>query len=65
VVQVSQRGGQLGRRALGATHRVARGETLSQIARRYQVSLAELLDYNDMTMRSVIRVGQVINIPPR
>jgi len=46
-------------------HRVESGETLSEIARRYGVSLAELLDYNDLTMRSVIRAGEVVRIPPR
>jgi membrane-bound lytic murein transglycosylase D len=49
----------------GGSHRVQRGETLSQIARNYGVSLAELLDYNDLTNDSVIRVGQTVRIPPR
>ena len=47
------------------THRVARGETLSQIARAFRVSLAELLDYNDLTLGSVIKAGAVVKIPPR
>jgi len=46
-------------------HRVVLGETLSEIARRYGVSLAALLDYNDLTMQSVIRAGAVVKIPPR
>jgi membrane-bound lytic murein transglycosylase D len=46
-------------------HRVQPGETMSGIAKRYGVSLAELLDYNDLTMRSVIRAGNVVRIPPR
>jgi LysM repeat protein len=55
-----------GRSALdGGSHRVASGETLSEIARRYGVSLAALLDYNDLTTRSVIHAGQIIKIPPR
>ena len=41
------------------------GETTTQIAHRYGVSLAELLDYNDLDQRSVIRVGQIIKIPAR
>ncbi|HUL49346.1 MAG TPA: LysM peptidoglycan-binding domain-containing protein [Gemmatimonadales bacterium] len=49
----------------GGSHRVQRGETLSQIARQYGVSLAELLDYNDLSNDSVIKVGQVVRIPPR
>jgi membrane-bound lytic murein transglycosylase D len=46
-------------------HRVELGETMSEIARRYAVSLAELLDYNDLSMRSVIRAGDWVRIPPR
>jgi len=38
---------------------------LSQIARAYGVSLAELLDYNDLTLGSVIRAGAVVKIPAR
>jgi len=47
------------------THRVARGETLTQIARRYGVTLAELLDYNDLTSSSVLKVGEIVKIPAR
>ena len=66
-----------GRRALrrsGGRHgsRIAVGKDahrnacqMSGIARRFGVSLAELLDYNDLTMRSVIRAGDVVRIPPR
>jgi len=55
-----------GRSALdGGSHRVESGETLSEIARRYGVSLGALLDYNDLTTRSVIHAGQIIKIPPR
>jgi membrane-bound lytic murein transglycosylase D len=46
-------------------HRVQIGETMSGIARHYSVSLAELLDYNDLTMRSKIKAGDVVRIPPR
>jgi peptidoglycan lytic transglycosylase D len=56
-----------GRRAVatGDAHQVKPGETMSGIARRYGVSLAELLDYNDLTMRSIIKAGDVVRIPPR
>jgi membrane-bound lytic murein transglycosylase D len=57
-------GGEGGSRA-GGTHRVERGETMSEIARAYAVSLAALLDYNGLTMESVIRAGDVVRIPPR
>jgi membrane-bound lytic murein transglycosylase D len=50
----------------GATqHRVAFGETASGIARQHGVGLAALLEANDMTMRSVIRPGDVLRIPSR
>jgi peptidoglycan lytic transglycosylase D len=59
------RGGKGRTGSVGDSHRVEVGETMSEIARRYRVPLAELLDYNDLTMRSVIRVGDVVRIPPR
>jgi N-acetylmuramoyl-L-alanine amidase len=43
-------------------HRIARGETLSGIARRYQVSLATIRDANDMR-GSKLRIGKVLSIP--
>jgi membrane-bound lytic murein transglycosylase D len=46
-------------------HRVAAGETASGIARQHGVGLAALLEANDMTMRSVIRPGDVLLIPSR
>ncbi len=49
--------------SIDASHRVQSGETATQIARRYGVSLDALLDYNDLDRRSVIRVGQIIKIP--
>ncbi len=67
-VRVGGGGGGGGVTAVGDrpdAHRVVLGETLSEIARRYGVSLAALLDYNDLTMQSVIRAGAVVKIPPR
>ena len=50
----------------GATrHRVARGETASGIARQHGIGLTALLEANDLTMRSVIRPGDVLRIPSR
>ena len=50
----------------GATrHRVAAGETASGIARQHGVGLIALLEANDLTMRSVIRPGDVLLIPGR
>lgn len=46
-------------------HRVARGETASGIARRHGIALGALLEANDLTLRSVIRPGDVLLIPGR
>jgi membrane-bound lytic murein transglycosylase D len=46
-------------------HRVTRGETASAIARQHGIGLAALLEANDLTMRSVIRPGDVLRIPSR
>ncbi|AOR62571.1 N-acetylmuramoyl-L-alanine amidase AmiB [Pectobacterium wasabiae] len=49
--------------SLGATrHTVARGETLSSIARRYGVSLAAMRDVNKLN-KDIVWVGQRLNIP--
>src|SRR5690606_14821192 len=44
-------------------HRVARGETLSQIAARYRVSLTALAEANGLRDRHMIRAGQVLKLP--
>ncbi|HZE94957.1 MAG TPA: LysM peptidoglycan-binding domain-containing protein [Gemmatimonadales bacterium] len=46
-------------------HRVSAGETASGIARHHGVGLMALLEANDLTMRSVIRPGDVLRIPSR
>lgn len=46
-------------------HRVARGETASGIARQHGIALGALLEANDLTVRSVIRPGDVLLIPGR
>jgi N-acetylmuramoyl-L-alanine amidase len=43
-------------------HVIARGETLSQIAERYRVSLRELRRANELS-GDTIRIGQVLTIP--
>lgn len=47
------------------THRVRSGETPSQIARHYGVSLSSLLSANGLAMDSVIKPGQVLHVPER
>ncbi len=46
-------------------HRVAAGETASGIAKQHGIGLMALLEANDLTMRSVIRPGDVLLIPSR
>lgn len=47
------------------THRVARGDTLAKLARRYGTSIRAIQSANDMGRRTMIRVGQRLRIPAR
>lgn len=49
--------------AAQGVHIVQRGDTLTNIASRYGVNLADLLQANGMTMNSVIHRGNQITIP--
>jgi membrane-bound lytic murein transglycosylase D len=44
-------------------HRVVRGETLSQIATRYRISVASLVEINGLRNSHMIRAGQVLKLP--
>lgn len=44
------------------THRVKKGETLGRIAAKYHVSLQNLMKWNGLSSRSVLRIGQSIKI---
>jgi membrane-bound lytic murein transglycosylase D len=44
-------------------HRVRSGETLSQIARRYRVSVSALMSMNGLSSANFIRAGQVLRLP--
>lgn len=46
----------------GREHRIAQGDTLSGIARRYQVSVVALREHNGLNDNS-IRIGQTLKIP--
>lgn len=49
-------------RSIGSVHRVARGETLSHLSRRYGVSVAKLRAWNRLGPNAVIRVGQSLRV---
>jgi N-acetylmuramoyl-L-alanine amidase len=51
-----------GNSPLKSEHRIARGETLSEIAARYRVSLAQLRQANDLAGDRIM-VGQILKIP--
>ncbi len=44
-------------------HRVRRGDTLWKLSRRYDTSVAELLQVNHLSRSSVLRVGQRLLVP--
>jgi len=44
-------------------HRVARGQTLSQIANRYGTSVSTLQEMNGLGRTKTVRVGQLIKVP--
>jgi membrane-bound lytic murein transglycosylase D len=50
-------------RVLYERHRVRKGDTLSEIARRYGVSVAALQQTNGMGRRTLIRVNQTLLVP--
>ena len=49
--------------ALISSHRVVAGDTLTQIAERYAVSVAALLRANDLPNPNLLEVGQIIALP--
>jgi LysM repeat protein len=44
-------------------HTVKRGENLTQIARRYDVTVAAIVEANALTNANLIEVGQKLVIP--
>jgi LysM repeat protein len=45
------------------TYKVRSGDTLTAIAARFGTTVAEIAALNNITNPSLIRVGQVLNIP--
>jgi membrane-bound lytic murein transglycosylase D len=54
---------QYARQTRDRTHKVRRGETLSQIAARYGVSMRQLSELNGLRNRNRIRAGQKLRLP--
>ena len=50
--------------AAAVYHRVARGDTLGRLARRYGTTIGALQRANRLARRTTIRTGQVLRIPP-
>jgi len=46
------------------TYKVQKGDSLWKIARMYGVSMQELAAFNNMDLKSVLKVGTVLRIPP-
>jgi LysM repeat protein len=51
--------------SVSGTYRVRSGDTLSGIAARHRVSTSALAQANGLSLRSIIRVGQRLEIPGR
>ncbi len=49
--------------AQGTTHKIAKGETLYAIAKKYHVTVAALEKANGLTAESKLKLGQVLTIP--
>lgn len=46
-------------------HTVKRGDTLEQIAERYHVTVAQLMELNNIRNRSLLFMGDIIRVPVR
>ncbi|NLR90760.1 LysM peptidoglycan-binding domain-containing protein [Flammeovirga agarivorans] len=47
------------------SHKISRGESLYAIGKKYNVSPAEILAYNKLTLDATIYIGQILHIPPQ
>lgn len=47
----------------GLFHRVQRGDTLFSLAKRYNVSVKELMHWNHLSSPTALKVGQMLQIP--
>ncbi len=44
-------------------YRIRSGELFSTIARRFRVSMATLIEVNELTRRTVLRAGRTLRVP--
>jgi membrane-bound lytic murein transglycosylase D len=51
--------------AVEGKHKVEKGDTLSALALRYGVRLADLQEANNHTAKSILRIGMMLDIPVR
>jgi len=51
--------------AVDGKHKVEKGDTLYDLARRYGVRLADLQEANNLTAKSILRIGMMLDIPVR
>ena len=49
--------------AVEGKHKVEQGDTLYDLARRYGVKLADLQEVNDLSSKSILRIGMLLEIP--
>jgi membrane-bound lytic murein transglycosylase D len=49
--------------AIDGKHKVEQGDTLYDIARRYGVALKDLQEVNDLSSKSILRIGMLLDIP--
>jgi len=46
----------------GGSHRVAQGETLFSLAKRYRVTVQQLMSWNRLSSPSALKVGQLLRV---
>jgi len=51
--------------AVDGKHKVEKGDTLSALAQKYGVRLADLQEVNNLTAKSILRIGMMLDIPAR
>jgi len=51
--------------AVDGKHKVEQGDTLYDLARKYGVSLNDLQEVNDLTSKSILRIGMLLEIPAK